>query len=67
MTIKEHEKGIKRLKKHLSKLKRDRERLNDLIALCEEMLEDSTHDTIDNYILKCDEIIESFEIIEIIF
>jgi len=65
MTIKEHEKGNERLKESLSQLKRDRVRLNELISICEEILERSTPDNIEDYILKADEITDSFEIIEL--
>lgn len=42
MKVEKFEKGNKRIKEELIKLKRDYVRMNDLIALCEEILKYST-------------------------
>ncbi len=65
MTIEKFETGNERLKECLSQLKRDCVRLNELITLCEEIIEFSTLENIDNYLLKAEEITESFEVIEL--
>jgi hypothetical protein len=66
MTIKELEfRKQKLIEEYIPKFKRDYERLNKFIILCEESVQKVTLDNVADYAKKIDEIQDSFEMIEI--